>query len=206
MPVSRKIVRFATSSARSSGESCAIDRSVVQSLPYRTPFRTGVEQATPPPSSHEKRREIMALTDELLEPAVGKFSRIQWVLAGLVLGFFLGFVDTLFIAALLGYLGLQLPMWFGLPTTFTGYFFTGLILGRFAPQRVVWEPSSGILACVILMMLGLVGLRGQGLMSFLFYFGLIPAVAVAVSYLGLRLARRKMVGNANEGATNNLAG
>jgi hypothetical protein len=148
----------------------------------------------------------MSLTEELLEPAIGRFSRMQWVLAGLVLGFFLGFVDTLFIAAALGYFGLHLPLWFGVPTTFTGYFFTGMILGRFAPRHVVWEPSWGILICVILMMMGLVGLKGHGALLFLFHFVVIPAVAVGVSYLGLWLARRKMVGVPNEKSSNNLAG
>ena len=112
----------------------------------------------------------MSLTDELVEPAVEKFSRSQWVLAGLILGVFLGFVDTLFIATLLGYLELTLPMWFGVPTTFTGFFFTGMIAGRLAPAEIVWEPPSGVLICVILMMLGLVGLKGHGVLLFLFHF------------------------------------
>jgi hypothetical protein len=132
----------------------------------------------------------MSLKDELVEPAVDKFSRRQWILAGLILGFFLGFVDTLLIAALLGYLGLNMPLWFGVPTTFTGYFFTGMIAGRLAPPDIVWEPPSGVLICVLLMMLGMMGLRGHGVW-FLFYFGVIPAVAVAVCYLGLMLARKK---------------
>ncbi|HMK34233.1 MAG TPA: hypothetical protein VK463_04130 [Desulfomonilaceae bacterium] len=148
----------------------------------------------------------MGLTDEYVQPALSNFSRVQWVVAGLVAGFFLAFADTLFIAAILGYLGLHVPLWFGVPTTFTGYFFTGMILGKFAPPGIVWEPPSGVLICVLLMMLGLVGLKGQGVLLFLFHFVLIPAVAVSICYLGMRVARRKNpVGEPLKG-TNNLAG
>lgn len=131
----------------------------------------------------------MKLIDEYFEPVVRPFTRIQWGLAGLVVGFFLGFVDTLFIAAVLGYLGVTVPAWFGVPTTFTGYFFTGLVLGGLAPKKIVWEPCAGIFVCVVLMMAGMVGFRGHGPALFLFHFVVIPAGAVAVSYLGLMVGR-----------------
>jgi len=134
----------------------------------------------------------MALADEFVKPAASRMSRLQWVVAGLVLGFFLGFVDTLLIAAALGYLGLQVPSYFGVPTTFTGYFFSGVILGRLAPRHILWEPPIGILICVWLFMLGFEGLRGHGALLFLSYFTLIPAVAVAVSYLGMRVGRKDL--------------
>jgi hypothetical protein len=156
-------------------------------------------------SHHCEKRAIMSLTDELVEPAVSKFSRYQWVLSGLILGFFLGFVDTLLIATLLGYLGLKLPLWFGVPTTFTGYFFAGIIAGRLAPPDILWEPPAGVLICVLLMMLGMMGLRGHGVW-FLFYFGVIPAVAVAVCYLGVRIARKKNSPVAEQQPTNNAVG
>lgn len=133
----------------------------------------------------------MSLKDELVVPAVSKFTRGQWVLAGLIMGFFLGFVDTIFIATLLGYLGLSVGSWFGVPTTFTGFFFTGIIAGRLAPPDIVWEPPAGVLICVLLMMLGLVGLKGHGVL-FLFHFGVVPAIAVAVCYAGVWTARKKM--------------
>jgi len=136
----------------------------------------------------------MGLADEFVKPAASRMSRLQWVVAGLVLGFFLGFVDTLLIAAALGYLGLQVPSYFGVPTTFTGYFFSGVILGRLAPRHILWEPPIGILVCVWLFMLGFEGLRGHGALLFLSYFVLIPAVAVAVSYLGMRVGRKDLPG------------
>ena len=48
----------------------------------------------------------MGITEEHVKPLTDRFSSIQWVGTGLVMGFFLGFVDTLLIAALLGYLGI----------------------------------------------------------------------------------------------------
>ena len=107
------------------------------------------------------------------------------------MGFFLGFVDTLVIAAILGYLGLTVPAYFGVPTTFTGYFFTGMIVGNLAPPEIEWECPAGIVVCVVLLMLGLVGLRGQGILLFILHYLIIPAIAVGVCYLGLRYARKK---------------
>jgi hypothetical protein len=131
----------------------------------------------------------MKFINDYFGPAVRPFSRVQWAVAGLVVGLFLGFADTLLIAALLGYLGLTVPAWFGVPTTFTGYFFSGVILGRLAPKNIVWEPCAGIVLCVLLMMAGLVGLRGHGLLLFMLHFVAVPAAAVAVSYFGLRVGR-----------------
>ena len=81
----------------------------------------------------------MGITDEHVKPIVGRFSRFQWVATSVVFGFFFGFVDTLLIACVLGWLGLQVPAVFGVPTTFTGYFFTGWILSDLAPPEIVWE-------------------------------------------------------------------
>lgn len=133
----------------------------------------------------------MSLTEELVAPVVGRFTRMQWVGASIVMGFFLGFVDTLTIAAILGYLDLTAPAFIGVPTTCTGYFFSGMIVGKLAPSEIVWEAPAGILVCVILLMLGLEGLRGQGVLLFLLHYVVIPGIAVGVCYLGLRVARRK---------------
>jgi hypothetical protein len=133
----------------------------------------------------------MSLVDDLVKPAIGSFTRLQWLLAGTILGFFFGFVDTLLIAALLGGLGLQVPAVVGLPTTFTGYFFAGMVLGGFAPRSIEWEPPLGVLICVELMMAGYWGLSGHG-GWFIVYFILMPAIAVGVSYLGLTLARKRL--------------
>jgi hypothetical protein len=134
----------------------------------------------------------MALTDEFIKPVASRMSRLQWVFAGLMLGFFMGFVDTLLIAAILGHLGLKVPAYFGVPTTFTGYFFSGAIVGRLAPRHILWEPPTGILICVWLFMLGFEGLRGHGVLLFLCYFALIPGIAVSVSYLGIRVGRKDL--------------
>ncbi len=133
----------------------------------------------------------MSLIDDLVKPAVGGFTRLQWLAAGLILGFFLGFVDTLIIAALLGRIYGQVPAYIGFPTTFSGYFFAGMILGGFAPKSIVWEPPLGVLICVELMMMGYWGLSGHG-WWFVVYFILVPAVAVGVSFLGLTLARMRL--------------
>ncbi|MBI4963724.1 MAG: hypothetical protein HY913_10660 [Desulfomonile tiedjei] len=134
----------------------------------------------------------MALTEEYLKPAASRLSRLQWVLAGLILGFFLGFVDTLLIAAVLGSVGAKVPAYFGVPTTFIGYFFSGVILGRFAPRNILWEPPIGVLGCVWLFMLGFVGLSGHGVLLFLFYFAVVPSIAVGASYLGMRVGRKDL--------------
>jgi|GEM_PF-1896908 len=131
----------------------------------------------------------MNLINEYFGPAVRPFTRVQWAVAGLIVGVFLGFVDTLFLAAFMGYLGITVPAWFGVPTTFTGYFVSGIILGRLAPKNILWEPCAGIFVCVVLMMGGLVGFRGHGFLLFLLHFVVIPGGAVAVSYLGILVGR-----------------
>lgn len=133
----------------------------------------------------------MGITDEHIKPIVWRFSRLQWVAASVVFGFFFGFVDTLFIACVLGYLGLQVPAYFGVPTTFTGYFFTGWVLGNLAPSEIVWELPAGILLCVLLLMWGLTGSQGLSLPYLLLHYVCIPGVAVGVCYLGLRVGRKK---------------
>jgi hypothetical protein len=133
----------------------------------------------------------MSLVNDLVKPAVGSFTRLQWLFAGTVLGFFFGFVDTLLIAALLGAFHLEVPAAVGLPTTFSGYFFAGMILGGFAPRSIEWEPPLGVLICVELMMWGYWGLSGHGLW-FIVYFIFMPAIAVGVCYLGLTLARKRI--------------
>jgi hypothetical protein len=131
----------------------------------------------------------MNLINEYFEPVVRPFTRVQWAVAGLIVGVFLGFVDTLFLAALMGYAGITVPAWFGVPTTFTGYFVSGIILGRLAPKNIAWEPCAGIFVCVILMMAGLVGFRGHGFLLFLFHFVVLPGAAAMVSYLGILVGR-----------------
>jgi hypothetical protein len=133
----------------------------------------------------------MGITDEHVKPVVGRFSRFQWVAASVVFGFFLGFVDTLLIACVLGYLGLQVPAYFGVPTTFTGYFFTGWILGDLAPSEIVWELPAGILVCVLLLMWGLMGFQGLSLPYLFLNYVCIPAFAVAICYLGLHVGRKR---------------
>jgi hypothetical protein len=132
----------------------------------------------------------MGFTDEFVRPATSRFTRLQWLAAGLLLGFFLGFVDTVIIAALLGFLGLKVSVWFGIPTTFSGYFFTGMILGALAPEDVVWEPVIGVFIIIEIMMTGLVGLKGHGIFFF-FHFVIVPVIAAGVCYGGLLLSRRK---------------
>jgi hypothetical protein len=134
----------------------------------------------------------MSLREEHLEPIYTKFSRLQWVGTAVVIGFFLGFVDTLFIAAILGYMGLKMPLFFGIPTTFTGYFFTGMLLGSMAPKEIVYEPPIGIVICVIFFMWGLYGFSGHGVFWFIFNFIIIPALGFGICYLGIMLARRKL--------------
>ncbi len=133
----------------------------------------------------------MGITDEHVKPVVGRFSRFQWVAASLVFGFFLGFVDTLLIACVLGYLGLQVPAYFGVPTTFTGYFFTGWILGDLAPSEIVWELPAGILVCVLLLMWGVAGSQGLSLPYLFLNYVCIPSIAVSICYLGLRVGRKR---------------
>ncbi len=132
----------------------------------------------------------MGITDEHVKPVVGRFSRLQWVGASVIFGFFLGFVDTLLIACVLGYLGLRVPYYFGVPTTFTGYFFTGWILGNLAPREIVWEIPAGILICVLLLMWGLAS-HGLGIFYSFLNWVCVPAVAVGICYLGLHVGRAK---------------
>jgi hypothetical protein len=132
----------------------------------------------------------MDVFDEHVKPLAQGLTRWRWLGVGVVLGFFLGFVDTLLIAALLGTAGIKVPAYFGVPTTFTGYFFTGMILGGLAPREIVWEVPLGILVCALLLVLGLMGLKGQGVLSFILNFIFLPATAVGVCYLGMRVARR----------------
>jgi hypothetical protein len=133
----------------------------------------------------------MGITDEHVKPVVGRFSKLQWVAASAVFGFFLGFVDTLLIACVLGYLGLQVPAYFGVPTTFTGYFFTGWILGNLAPREIVWQLPAGILVCVLLLMWGLAGTHGMSIPHLFLNYICVPAVAMGVCYVGLRVGRAK---------------
>ena len=133
----------------------------------------------------------MGLTEEHVRPVAAKFSRLQWIAAAVVVGFFFGFLDTLIIAAILGHLGLKVPAYFGVPTTFVGYFMTGLVLGKLAPRDMLWEPLIGILVCVMLFMFGMADLKEQGVLLLMLNFMVIPACALGVSYLGLRVARRQ---------------
>jgi hypothetical protein len=130
----------------------------------------------------------MTITNEI-SPYTSKFTRFQWFAAGTVLGFFLGFVDTLVIAAILGHLGLKVPAEVGLPTTFSGYFFTGVALAGFAPEEITWEPPAGILVCVLIMMWGFAGLSGHGFFAFVLDFVVIPAIAMGVCCGGMYVAR-----------------
>jgi hypothetical protein len=134
----------------------------------------------------------VGLTEEHVRPIAAKLSRLQWVVAAAVVGFFFGFLDTLIIAAMLGYLGLQVPAYFGVPTTFVGYFMTGLVVGKLAPKEILWEPLIGVLVCVLLFMLGMASVKEQGVLLFILNFLLVPACALGVSYLGLRVARRPL--------------
>jgi hypothetical protein len=131
----------------------------------------------------------MGITEEHVRPATNQFSSIQWIGTGLIMGFFLGFVDTLLIAALLGYLKVTVPAYVGVPTTCTGYFFSGLIIGKLAPPWVEWEPPAGVLICASLFMLGFTGIREQGIGLLLVHYVLIPAIAMGISYVGLRAGR-----------------
>jgi hypothetical protein len=137
-----------------------------------------------------KRHETMELIDEHVKPVAQRFTRLRWLGVSIVLGFFLGFVDTLLIAALLGAVNIQVPAYVGVPTTFTGYFFTGLALGNMAPRTIEWEIPSGVLVCSLFLMLGLFGFKGHGFLSSMLHFIIIPAVAVGVCYFGVVVARR----------------
>ena len=134
----------------------------------------------------------MDLIQEYVKPVVMTYSRWRWFGASIVVGFFLGFLDTLLLAALMGHLGITVPAYFGVPTTLTGYFLSGIFLGSLAPPKIVWEIPCGIMVCALLMVLGLFGLRGHGVFAFIFNFGLIPAIAVGVCYLGVLMTRGQL--------------
>jgi hypothetical protein len=128
--------------------------------------------------------------DQLVKPATQGFTRWRWLGASIIFGFFLGFVDTLLIAALLGTVGIKVPAYVGFPTTFSGYFFAGMIVATFAPPTVLWEIPAGILVCALALVMGLVGIKGHGVLSFILHFLVIPALAVGVCYGGVLVARR----------------
>ena len=134
----------------------------------------------------------MDFIEEHLRPVTTRFSGWRWFGVSIVVGFFLGFIDTLMLAALMGYLGIVVPAYFGVPTTLLGYFFAGIILGRFAPVQVLWEIPAGILVCSLLLVMGLFGLSGHSLGSFIFNFGVVPAIAVGVCYLGVLASRGQL--------------
>lgn len=134
----------------------------------------------------------MSLAEEHFKPYLGTMTSLQWFGASIVMGIFFGFVDTLFIACVLGYLGLQVPAWFGVPTTFTGFFLSGWMVGRFGPKGVSWEPPAGILVCVLALMLGLSRPELNGVtatLRTLFNYVLVPAFAVGVCYLGMYVGK-----------------
>lgn len=137
---------------------------------------------------------MTAIIEDVFRPLSERLTKLQWLLASIVIGFFLGFVSTLLIACVIGYLGLQVPAYFGVPTTFTGYFLTGYLLSQLAPAEVDWEIPTGILVCALVFMLGHVGLSGHGVFLFLIYFLLLPAIAVGVCYLGMTLGREGWAG------------
>lgn len=134
----------------------------------------------------------MSLAEEHFKPYLGNMTALQWFGASVVMGIFCGFVDTLLIACVLGYLGIKVPAWFGVPTTFTGFFLAGWIIARLAPREISWEPPAGILVCVLLLMLGLWPPDLSGVTSFLltiFNYVLVPAIAMGICYLGMYVGR-----------------
>lgn len=146
-------------------------------------------------TSRRPKKNVKELIREHVKPKADRMTAAQWILAGLVVAIFFGFLDTLIVACILGYLGVQLPAYFGVPTTFSGYFFTGLTLGRIAPSQISWELAVGVLICVLLFMVGFVGLRGHRVLWLLIYFGLLPAVGVGACHMGVLVARRKRTKN-----------
>ncbi len=126
---------------------------------------------------------------ELVKPFADRLTKLQWIAASIVTGFFFGFVDTLIFAAVIGTFRVELPASFGVPTTFSGYFFAGYLLSRFAPREIEWEIPTGILICSLLFIFGFVGFSGQGALLLLFHYVVLPAIAVGISYVGLVLGR-----------------
>jgi MFS family permease len=133
----------------------------------------------------------MGIFTEIVEAPAKRFTRLQWIAAGLVMGLFLAFVDTLVIATILGALELRLPKWFGIPTTFSGYLVAGMIAGKFAPEDMRREFLFGILVCVWLFVWGFYGWGWHGGM-FIVYFIVIPAIAAAVAHGGMLLTLRRI--------------
>lgn len=131
---------------------------------------------------------------ELVRPVSERLTKMQWLGVSIVIGFFLGFFATLIIAALIGYVLSGLPSYFGIPTTFIGYFLAGYVLSAIAPKEIVWEIPTGILVCSLVFLAGFVGFTGQGALMLLVTYVLLPAIAVGVCYLGLILGREGWAG------------
>lgn len=130
------------------------------------------------------------IIEEDIREAGERMTRLQWLGASVLLGLFLGFVDTLTVACVLGYLKIQVPAFVGLPTTFSGYFFAGFFVGKLAPLRIKWEAPAGSLICVLAFMAGYAGFRGQGPFQLVIHYGILPAAAVGICYVGLEAGRR----------------
>ena len=60
------------------------------------------------------------------------------------------------------------------------------------PREILWEVPVGILICVLLLMLGVVGLKGLGALAFFFNYVIVPAAAVIVSYVGVKVGRGEL--------------
>lgn len=140
------------------------------------------------------RNDVTETMQELVKPVADRLTRLQWIGASIVTGFFLGFVDTLMFACILGYLGLKLPAYFGVPTTFSGYFVAGYLLSRFAPREIVWEIPAGILICSLLFMAGFVGFSGQSALLLFLHFVVLPAVAAGICFLGFAVGKHGWAG------------
>jgi hypothetical protein len=130
------------------------------------------------------------LIEQDIREAGERLTRLQWLGASVLLGLFLGFVDTLTVACVLGYLKLQVPAFVGVPTTFSGYFFSGFFVGKLAPPRIKWEAPIGILICVLAFMAGYAGFTGQGPIQLTVHYGILPAAAVGICYVGVEGGRR----------------
>ena len=135
----------------------------------------------------------MAVTDLIrddLKQSGRRMTRLQWLGVSTLMGMFLGFVDTLTVACVLGYLGVEVPAYVGVPTTFSGYFFTGVLVGRLAPPTIGWEAPGGILICVLAFMMGFAGFSGQGPFLLVLHYGVLPSAAVGACYVGLKVGRQ----------------
>ena len=49
----------------------------------------------------------MNLPEQIIKPIIGRIAGTQWIVAVIVLGLYLGFIDTLLVGAFLGYLGIK---------------------------------------------------------------------------------------------------